>query len=220
MRTYLVFLLFVVLGSNALAGEIHGLVKVSVKAEGSDQASTAANNANAVVFLDGFDEKPTESKPLPLKQQNKSFFPSVLVVVKDSSVSFPNLDDINHNVFSLSKVKTFDLGLYKAPGEKEVNFENAGVVKVFCNIHPQMVATILVLKNNKFFVTQEDGKFEIKNIPDGNYKLKVWADGAKLLSKEVTLPAASSADIVFEIQVAQQTSTHLNKFGKPYKDYN
>ncbi|MBF0350676.1 MAG: hypothetical protein HQM11_06570 [SAR324 cluster bacterium] len=198
-------------------GEIRGQVNLLRLSENGPWINTG-DHANAVVFVLGFDE-PAESSHVYLDQKNKSFVPSVVVVAQNQSVGFRNFDPISHNIFSLSRTKPFDLGLYKAPVEKSILFDVPGLVKVFCNIHHQMSANILVLKNNKYQVTSTDGRYHIQNIPAGEHKIRVWTEGGSLVSRDIHVTKDSSDTIDFEIQVQQSLAEHLNKFGKPYKDY-
>lgn len=60
------------------------------------------------------------------------------------TVHFKNEDPFFHNVFSLSDVKTFDLGSYPAGQSKSVTFDKAGEADVECAIHPVMMLKIEV----------------------------------------------------------------------------
>ncbi len=145
--------------------------------------------------------------------------PRVMAIMAGDEVSFKNKDDVYHNVWSLSKTKTFDLGSYKAPGAKTVKFESAGLVKVFCNIHPQMISSILVLKNNKFTVTDKTGNFSIKDIPPGRHQLRVWVEGADPVVKDIEVTAVSVTTENFKANVVGTSIDHLDKNGKPYQKY-
>lgn len=126
--------------------------------------------SGAIVYLIGFkDESPKEVSTLV--QENKSFHPMVLPIVAGQTVSFPNRDNKYHNVFSVSPVKSFDLGQYKSSDPpKDITFDKAGLVPVFCNIHPQMISFVVVLENSAFAVTGKDGKFTIPNVPPENIR--------------------------------------------------
>src|SRR5271157_2632845 len=82
-----------------------------------------------------------------LQQKNKTFEPHLLVVTKGSTVDFPNRDPWFHNVFSLFNGKRFDLGLYEAGSTRTVHFDREGISYIFCNIHPEMSAVVVVLSS-------------------------------------------------------------------------
>ncbi|MGK5094328.1 hypothetical protein WDW89_20220 [Deltaproteobacteria bacterium TL4] len=217
MKKIFILLFCFISGLPVCAGDLQGTVRI-INAVGT--SADSQGNEDAVVFVTGFEKEFLPSTERIYHDQiNKKFIPAVLPIVKGQAVLFRNQDEINHNAFSLSKAHEFDLGLYKAPEEKKLTFETPGIVKVFCNIHPQMRSTILVLKNDRFFRTAPDGKYLIKNIPAGAYQLKVWVDGADLISKQVVVTLTSHEEHHFNIPIRRQTVEHLNKFGKPYEPY-
>lgn len=73
-----------------------------------------------------------------VEQKDKKFVVNQLSVSVGDSVSFKNADDVNHNVFSLSDTKSFDLGSYPKGQARAVTFDKAGVVEIECAIHPDM----------------------------------------------------------------------------------
>ncbi len=109
--------------------------------------------------------------------RNKSFEPHVEVVPLGGSVSFPNHDDIMHNVFSLTKGNKFDLGLYKSGAKKDFTFASPGLVRVYCNIHPQMSALLQVMENPYFAWTSPDGGFLIDGVPARQLSVESVARG-------------------------------------------
>src|SRR5215813_4808516 len=96
----------------------------------------------------------------------------------EGAVDFPNVDPIYHNVFSVSGANRFDLGLYRAGASKEKKFEEPGLVRVYCNIHPQMVGFVMVVDSDFAAVTGSDGSFRFEGVPAGPHKLKVWHEEA------------------------------------------
>lgn len=116
-------------------------------------------------------------------QENKRFIPTVLAVQVGDTVSFPNFDPFFHNVFSYSKVKRFDLGRYAQGETAEVVFEKPGVIQVFCEIHASMRAYIHVFDTPYFAVSDEQGRFRIEGVPDGEYRLRVWQEGQSELEQ-------------------------------------
>jgi plastocyanin len=107
-------------------------------------------------------------------QVDKEFVPYVKVVVAGSAVSFPNKDDIRHQVYSFSPAKRFELPLYVGTPATPVVFDQAGVVTLGCNIHDWMAAYIYVADTPWFAITQADGKARLTGLPAGEYVLQVW----------------------------------------------
>ncbi len=183
--------------------------------------------SNVVVFLDtvkgnqGF--KPPLQNPV-LASQDMSFVPPVLCVLAGSTVGFPNKDDMFHNVFSLSKTKAFDLGLYGPGQEKTVTFEKTGLVKIYCNIHENMKAYILVLGNPYFTLTGKDGRYRLKDVPPGTYALVCWYHGPEgkeqivTQDKWVTVGPKAASPVDFEFSIGGAGSQHKNKWGMYYDD--
>lgn len=221
MSMFILFCFFSAFKANVIyAGEAIGTVTVLQKAKITGKWETAHSNEGVVVYITGFDEKtPQPGKTHELVQENKSFSPRVLAVTAGDSVSFPNKDNVYHNVWSLSKSKSFDLGTYKAPDNKNLIFETPGLVKVFCNLHPQMISSILVLKNSKYAVTPKSGEFSIKNIPPGKMQVRVWAEGIEPIVRDLEVTKTSVARLDFEVKLTEVSSEHLNKNGKPYLKY-
>ena len=148
------------------AGTVSGKARVAGKDTG----------ANIVVYLEGVEGtfKIPEKRP-EMNHVNLQFQPSVMAVLKGTTVDFPNSDSVFHSAFSISPSNPFDLGLYQKGREKFVQFKNPGVVELFCHIHSHMHGFILVLDNPYFATTSADGAFSIANVPDGEYTVKAWA---------------------------------------------
>jgi plastocyanin len=148
---------------------------------------------------------------------NKEFSPHVLVVAVGSTVSFPNHDPFNHNVFSLSEESPFDLGLYGRGEGRSVKFSRPGVVRVYCNVHAQMSAIVVVRDNP--YVTQpgSDGIFSLPSVPAGSYLLHVWHERAPEVSRQLQVPPTGIENLAVELDArGYRFKPHLNKFGQPY----
>jgi plastocyanin len=132
-----------------------------------------------------------------IRQQDESFAPRVVAITRGSTVDFPNLDPYFHNVFSLSGAATFDLGRYPDGQSRSRQFMKPGVVKVYCHIHSQMSATIVVLDHPYFTSPDEDGRFTIPNVPAGHYTLVGWHERVGEQASRVTVDAArvTTADL-------------------------
>jgi plastocyanin len=153
----------------------------------------------AVVYLSGAkgDKKPPTINGAVM-QKALQFRPALLPVQIGTKVNFPNEDPLYHNVFSYSKTKRFDLGRYmKEESAPEVVFDKAGEVKLFCEIHSHMRASILVLDTPHFVKTDADGKFRLEKLPAGEYVLKAWLSSRKIYDRPVTLKAGDSLRVDF-----------------------
>lgn len=129
---------------------------------------------HVVVFLKDVPAQATEPMTVEIRQRDENFIPRVVAVPVGSVVEFPNDDPIYHNVFSLSRVKTFNLGRYPRGDSRSVHVNKPGVVKVFCDIHSHMTATILVFNHPWFALVGEDGRFELDNVPPGQRAITAW----------------------------------------------
>ena len=137
-----------------------------------------------------------------MDQRNLEFIPHVLPVLVGSTVQFPNNDEVDHNIFSMSRTKKFNLGSYKPGDSKAVLFDKPGVVEVRCDVHAEMAAYILVMKNPYFAVTDKKGNFQIpdasylqtgrtgrpnRSCYPGKYFIKTWHEKLKTQKKAITV---------------------------------
>ena len=143
-----------------------------------------------------------------IEQRDERFLPHVLPVVKGTRVDFPNEDDVYHNVFSLSSAATFDLGRYPHGASKSVTFENPGVVQVFCHIHSDMSAVVLVLDNPLFTTPTSAGRYAIENVPAGDYSVVGWHERAKPIVLRVHVVEGQTAKLDFNIPILPATASH------------
>ena len=154
---------------------------------------------SAVVYLEG-EFPPSKTPPqAEMAQKNLEFVIPLLPVQVGTAVSFPNLDDTYHNIFSYSKPKRFDLGRYRkdeTPVPTEV-FDKPGVVVLHCDIHENMRAIILVLETPYFKRTELDGSYRLTNLPAGHYKLKAWIDSKNTLEHEIDLKPGAMLNVDF-----------------------
>lgn len=175
---------------------------------------------DVLVYLEGSRAEipaPIRERRAQIASRQKTFEPHVEVVPLNGAVSFPNYDDIMHNVFSLSKGNKFDLGLYKSGAKKDFTFVSPGLVRIYCNIHPQMSAFVLVMDNPFFAWAAADGGFVIENVPPGNYTLKAWHEEGEA-AQPISVTESGALGLEIRIDVSSFVRRpHLNKFGKPYK---
>ena len=132
-----------------------------------------------------------------MDQRNETFVPHVLAITTGTTVDFPNSDRIYHNVFSLSRTKSFDLGRYAAGRSKSIRFDRPGIVRVFCDIHSHMSAFILVFNHPFFAMTDAEGRYRIENIPPGSYNVVAWNEGLASEPRVAVIPDGGSAELDF-----------------------
>jgi plastocyanin len=158
--------------------------------------------------------KPPET-PFRMVTRHKEFEPRVLVVPRGSRVQFPNEDPILHNVFSVSTPNQFDFGFFKGTPGKEKRFDHAGLVRVYCNVHHDMVAYILVVDTPYYVSPDANGEFALHGLPRGPGKLTVWHEQADPRTVDVELPQKGPLTVGLEI-VRPLIPLHLDKSGQSY----
>lgn len=169
--------------ANALRGNSVYEVTAQVRLVPACSAEPLEDSNQVVVLL--VPTKPgqvaqlhTEPPHYRIIQHHKIFEPRLLVVSAGSVVEFPNHDPWFHNVFSFSRSRRFDLGLYEAGAQKAVTFDRTSVSYLFCNIHPEMMAIVLTVDSAYFGVSDKTGHISIANVPPGRYVLHVWYENA------------------------------------------
>ncbi len=193
-------------GAATLAG------KVTLAAGSKDRADAS----NSVVWIEGARAAGGAAKG-EMRSSSKRFEPRVVAVSKSATVEFPNADPIYHNVFSVSGANRFDLGLYRSGSSKSKTFDEAGLVRVYCNIHPQMVGFVMVVDSDFVAVTGPDGAFRFDNVPAGPHVVRAWNEGGAEVSVPVTVKAGADAPLAIRIDVSGfQAEPHKNKYGKDY----
>jgi plastocyanin len=133
-----------------------------------------------------------------LNQRQMLFRPLVLPVLAGTTVDFPNNDNLFHNVFSYSQPREFDLGRYPRGHVRSIRFDKPGIVKVYCDIHTYMYATILVLDNPYFALPEDDCSYSIGHIPPGTYKLSLWYGRKNIATKKVLVKEGETTVVNFE----------------------
>ena len=205
MRRALVCLIALVVVTPAAAADLSGRV---VDANGNGLTE-------AVVFVREL--PPGVNAPAPgaavMDQVDKLFVPHVLPVAVGTSVTFPNRDQIHHHVYSFSKPKTFEIPLYKGEETPPVLFDQTGAVAVGCNIHEWMHGVILVLPTPYFAVTDADGAFTLRAVPDGRSSVAAWHEGAKAgidASAQTVDVGAQTPPLRFTLSVAPPRAKHAS----------
>jgi len=189
--------------------------KIVVMAEGSPKSDASG----IVVYLPGVGAPQPLARSPQVHQRNIQFAPELTVIPQGTTVDFPNDDRIFHNVFSVSEPARFDLGLYKSGDSKSVKFDRSGVVDVYCNIHPQMAAKILVLDTPYYALTGSTGSFLIPNVPPGTYPVVAWQTYGDEYQGTVTVPPGGAASVSIQLTEGERPRHHLRKDGQPYGRY-
>ena len=205
----------IMLPQKALSGEIKG----SIKAQG------LRSPENIVVYL-------TKAPPTDLDfskvkfvmdQRNLEFRPHVLPVLVGTTVQFPNNDEVDHNIFSMSRTKKFNLGSYKPGDSKTVLFDKPGIVELRCDVHAEMAAYILVMKNPYFAVTDKKGNFQIPDanylqqarledladLATGKYFIKSWHE--KLKTQKKAISVSEDGDVTVQLNLKRGVPSVLYK---------
>jgi plastocyanin len=160
---------------------------------------------NVVVFVK---DAPRTAAVAPMRaqiaQQGETFVPRVVAVTRGSTIDFPNGDPYFHDVFSLSRAASFDLGSYARGSSRSWQFPRAGIVKVYCHIHSHMSASILVFDHPYFAVPHADGTFAIADLPPGTYQVSAWHERIGENVQTVRVDGGRAADIEFSLPVATQ----------------
>ena len=205
----------IMLPQKALAGEIKG----SIKAQG------LRSPENIVVYLT---KAPAADLDLSkakfvMDQRNLEFRPHVLPVLVGSTVQFPNNDEVDHNIFSMSRTKKFNLGSYKPGDSKAVIFDKPGIVELRCDVHAEMAAYILVMKSPYFAVTDKKGNYRIPDaaylqqvgladlpqLAPGKYVIKTWHEKLKTQKKSVMVP--ENGDLTVQLNLKRGVPSVLYK---------
>jgi plastocyanin len=177
-------------------------------------------SSGVLVHLEGVSGTPPAPKDhAVIRQREKQFDPPVTIVVRGTTVDFPNDDKFFHNVFSVSRPARFDLGLYKSGSTKSVEMKRAGTVDVYCNIHPNMIARVKVLDNGFYTITDGQGRFQIAGVPPGEVAVVAWLPTGDQATGKVTVTARGVVDVTLEVSATVRKESHLRKDGTPYGRY-
>ncbi|HYT03410.1 MAG TPA: carboxypeptidase regulatory-like domain-containing protein [Gemmatimonadales bacterium] len=172
--------------------------------------------SSAVVYLEG-SGAPARPVTVEIKINDKGFVPRVVAVPVGSTVRFANHDPFDHNVFSASEPNQFDLGQYGRGEGKAWTPASPGLVRVFCNIHPRMVAFVLVMASRYYAQPAADGTFTLEDVPPGAYKLHVWHERSAEAVQDVTVTPAGAPGIDVQLDARRfHWVSHKNKYGQDY----
>jgi plastocyanin len=154
-----------------------------------------------IVMLEGSKLLPAAAQTVTMEQHNGHFEPDLVAVPVGSTVQFPNADPVFHNVFSLSRAQTFDLGYYPKSQSRSVKFTRSGVVQVYCHIHASMSAAIVVTSSPWFGKPSTDGSFSWNDIPAGHYRVVAWHRIAGTFVTNVDVPQHGKVAVTIRVPV-------------------
>lgn len=177
----------------------------------------AGEAADAVVYFRAAKPvpPPAPAEPVEMRMERKQFLPRALPVTVGTTVRFQNFDPILHNAFAPRGPHEFDVGLYGEGEGRAHTFEKPGLVRVYCNVHHDMVAHVLVLDSPWFARPDAAGKFTL-DVPAGtDGELYVWHERAKLWRRKLVAGEGGPLEITLDLS-RPRVPPHMNKFGKPY----
>ena len=207
-KIFLSLVVLLLVGANLRAAAVSGRVQVMGRPRWVKVAT--------VVYAEPLDNARVQPGKFSISQRNKTFSPPVLPVPVGSVVDFPNDDKVFHNVFSLSRPGPFDLGLYRSGATKNRTFSTPSIYRIFCNIHPQMTAIVLVLPTSYFTLTNAAGGYSLE-LPPGRYRLTVWSERSAPSTSDITVAAAPISVAEMRLDESRFVEvSHKNKFGEDY----
>ena len=203
------------------AGVAHaGTGRVVGKVAVTEANGKPAAGAEVIVYVVGGPAETVDAsgEAAKIAQKDRKFVPELVAITVGESVTFPNTDPFLHNVFSQSAARPFDLGSFKKGDSKTKDFPKPGVVDVYCNIHPEMAATILVLPNRHHVRVGADGTFVLDGVPPGKWQVFAYTRRAeKPASSSIVVEDGKDTSVSLALARGAEPE-HLNKYGEKYHD--
>jgi plastocyanin len=161
----------------------------------------ASELQNVVIYARLASPVAAPATQVAVRQTDEEFVPHVVVVTRGSTVEFPNDDFVFHNVFSLSRAATFDLGRYPKGATKSVTFARAGIVKVYCHLHSHMSAVVRVFDHPYFTTAEPSGRFTLDGLPTGRVEIAAWHERIGETVSTVTVGAGETSTLSFSLPI-------------------
>ena len=203
-------------GLQSSAGRLTGRVKLTMAAGGrstataydrrsiSPRAQALPEARNVVIYFEGIQAAvDPASMKASIAQKDEQFVPHLVAVTTGSAVAFPNNDPFFHNVFSLSRGASFNLGRYASGVTRSRTFTRPGIVKVFCELHSHMSAVVRVFDHPWFTIPDEQGAFAISDVPAGTHTVVAWHERIGERRDRVTVRPGQATDITFTLPVLE-----------------
>ncbi len=170
----------------------------------SPQAKPLPESRNVVIYFDGIAASTDlAAMKASIVQKDEQFAPHVVAVTSGSSVAFPNDDPFFHNVFSLSRGSSFNLGRYPTGATRSRTFTRPGIVKVFCELHSHMSAVIRVFDHPWFTIPDQHGSFAIAGVPPGDHTVVAWHERIGERRDRVSIRAGQDTEVTFALPVLE-----------------
>ncbi len=169
---------------------------------GSISGKVSGVSGESVVYVDTVQGKtfPAPSEHPVIDQKGLLFQPHITVVQAGTTVDFLNSDKVAHNVFwpslmqGTKKLPGKNLGTWPQGEKRAFKFDQPGVAALLCNVHPEMSGYVVVGPTPYHALTDKSGNYKIENVPDGQYNVVAWHEGAKSQSKAVAVAGDGKAD--------------------------
>jgi len=163
----------------------------------------AADPLQVVVYLDPLDGKSRVRPPAragTIRPAEGRFEPELLTIARGQTVRFSNEEGTYHQIFSSSAGNEFDVGLLKTGEARDVALDHAGVVRVYCKLHPWEGGVIFVAPTPHFQTLEPPGRYTIADVPPGDYRLIAWGDEIRSADDVVTVRPrrATSVELALE----------------------
>lgn len=180
---------------------------------------------DVVVMLDDIKKgKPFDLPKVRIDAIDCDFLPFVNVLRDKNEITVINMDPIEHDIQGYETARErgarvlFNRPLPMNPFHKVLGLLNShkhmagepmiekihlrkgrNIFVMQCGFHPYMFSWGVVVKNPYYAITKENGKFEISDVPPGEYTLKVWHAGMKqYLERPVTITSKGTLTENFE----------------------
>jgi plastocyanin len=199
-------------GSGKLTGHVKLTMAASARSTSSayerravsPRAKPLPESRNVVIYFEGIQaEIDLAAMKASIAQKDEQFVPHLVAVTIGSSVSFPNDDPFFHNVFSLSRGSSFNLGRYASGVTRARVFRKPGIVKVFCELHSHMSAVVRVFDHPWFAIPDDQGTFAIEGVPSGEHTVVAWHERIGERRDRVSIRPGQATNVSFTLPVLE-----------------